>query len=112
MTPEERKQAPIDEAHRLRQLADIKSQLADKTEELATISACLDKEFGPTDIRSGDLLDDMGCFIDHHKKKEAELAALKSANEKLVELLKRTKNSGLVYCECSDCKELRGEIEG
>lgn len=44
--------------------------------ELAAISTALDKEFDPSkgDKRSGDLLDDLACFIEHHKTKERELA--------------------------------------
>lgn len=61
----------------------LRTRLAEVEKELAGISAALDKEFGPQDTRSGDLLDDMGCFIDHHKAKEKELTQLKEANAEL-----------------------------
>lgn len=62
----------------------LQDRLAEVERELAGISAALDKEFGPQDTRSGDLLDDMGCFIDHHKAKEKELTQLKESNAELM----------------------------
>lgn len=65
----------------------LRTRLAEVQRELVGISAALDSEFGLQDKRSGDLLDDMGCFIEHHKAKEKELAQLKEANAELVKVL-------------------------
>lgn len=56
--------------------------LASKVKELeqtiAAISTVLDKEFSVVDRRSSDrdIIDDMGCFIEHHKNLERDKARL------------------------------------
>lgn len=59
-------------------LASLEAENAAKDAMLGGIDAALAKEFGPMDKRSGDLIDDMEAFVEHHKAKEAELVRLRA----------------------------------
>lgn len=54
---------------------------AERSADLAAISLALDREF--TNKRSGDLLDDIGAFIDHHKAKERQIKQQQEQIERL-----------------------------
>jgi hypothetical protein len=61
-------------------------------QERAGIIQALTVEYnGPNDKLSGDLIEDLACFITHHKKKEQRIAtleqALRASNKQLLELI-------------------------